>query len=86
MERAYSQHPEAIRKRAYLARVEANGGPLGPSLILRNTCLVEGCGAIIPVGCTVCGPEHGAILTAQFDTWRANGGPANVFGRYRATS
>lgn len=47
-----------------------------------NHCLV--CGCKIPTGYTVCGPEHGAILTAQFDAWRANGGPANVFGRYRA--
>lgn len=72
--------PSAIRQRRYRSRVQANGGyPLGEA---RGTCCMV-CEAAIPLGCTVCGPEHGAILTAQFDTWWANGGPQNVFGRYR---
>jgi hypothetical protein len=83
MNRPYSQHPEAIRKREYVARVKANGGPLGYRFAPRNVCLIESCNVHIPVGCTVCGPGHGAILTARFDAWRANGGSANVFGRYR---
>lgn len=82
MNRDYSMTPSAVRKREYAVRVVANGGLLGghPS---HNRCMVPSCEANIPPGFTVCGPEHGAILTAQFDAWRADGGPANVFGRYR---
>lgn len=72
--------PSAIRQRAYRHRVQANGGfPLGDAQT--NTCLV--CPVLVPIGFTVCGPGCGDVLTAQFDAWRANGGPANVFGRYR---
>lgn len=78
----YSQHPVAIYSRQYRARLKANHGrTLGPPKY-HNPCLIEGCYVVIPPDCTVCTPEHGAILAAQFDAWRANGGTANVFGRY----
>lgn len=55
--------------RAYRERVKG-------SLLLpdpANHCLI--CPAGIPTGYTVCGPEHGAILTAQFAAWIDAGAP-----------
>jgi hypothetical protein len=77
-----SMTPDAIRNRNYRVRVKANGGPLFGKRPPYGRCLI--CDEPIPGGYTVCSPEHGAILTAQFDAWWANGGSANVFGRYRA--
>lgn len=59
-------------------RARKRAGTVGPDTA--NHCLI--CDSRIPTGYTVCGPGCGAILEAQFDTWRGNGGLANVFGRY----
>lgn len=75
-----NEHRARSREYSEGTRARRKAGTIGTDPT--NCCLV--CGAKIPSGYTVCGPEHGAILTAQFDAWRASDGPANVFGRYRA--
>jgi hypothetical protein len=70
----------AERCRQYRARKA--GGEVGIQSVARCNWLP--CGKHILVTADVCSPECAANVLADFDAWRANGGPRNVFGRYHA--